>query len=165
LDSTGLFVPYRSFWVLSLPCLLPPATLFLCPYAGPTYSIVLTIVHYDGTSTLSLHTIFLNCYCSSNLQLLFQIAASFLNCHCSSELLLLSQITTALLNCYCFSELPSPATNSILHVPFALMHGKPCTISLPLPFPTLSSAKKLVNLRSIYYNNNIFILKLKTCLS
>jgi hypothetical protein len=29
----------------------------LCLYAGLTYSIVLTIVHFDGTSILSLHTI------------------------------------------------------------------------------------------------------------
>lgn len=28
----------------------------LCPYAGPTYPIVLTIVHTDGTSILSLQT-------------------------------------------------------------------------------------------------------------
>jgi hypothetical protein len=41
---------YRSL------CLLSSATSFLCPYAGPTYSIVLTIVHFDGTSILSLHT-------------------------------------------------------------------------------------------------------------
>jgi hypothetical protein len=32
-----------------LLCLLLLATPFLCPYAGPTYSIVLTIVHFDGT--------------------------------------------------------------------------------------------------------------------
>jgi hypothetical protein len=56
LDSTGLFVLYGSFWVLSLLCLLPPITSFLCPYAGPTYSIVLTIVHFDGTSILSLYS-------------------------------------------------------------------------------------------------------------
>jgi hypothetical protein len=37
--------------------LLLPETLFLCPYAGPTYFIVLTIVHADGTSILSLHTL------------------------------------------------------------------------------------------------------------
>jgi len=35
--------------VLFLLCLLPLATPFLCPYAGPTYSIVSTIVHFDGT--------------------------------------------------------------------------------------------------------------------
>jgi hypothetical protein len=40
------FVLIRSLWVLS----------FLCLYAGPTYRIVLTIVHSDGTSILSLHT-------------------------------------------------------------------------------------------------------------
>jgi hypothetical protein len=45
--------------VLSLLLLLPLATLFLCPYAGPIYSIVLTIVHPDGTSILSLHTMHL----------------------------------------------------------------------------------------------------------
>jgi hypothetical protein len=28
---------------------LPLALLFLCFYASPTYSIVLTIVHFDGT--------------------------------------------------------------------------------------------------------------------
>jgi hypothetical protein len=41
--------------VLSLLLLLLPEMLFLCPYAGPTYSIVLTIVHSDGISILSLH--------------------------------------------------------------------------------------------------------------
>jgi hypothetical protein len=42
--------------MLSLLCSLPLATLFPCLYAGPTYSIVLTIVHSDSTSILSLHT-------------------------------------------------------------------------------------------------------------
>ena len=61
LDFTGVLRVhlgfYGSFWVLFLLCLLPPATLFLCLYARPTYSIVLTIVHSDGTSILSLHNI------------------------------------------------------------------------------------------------------------
>jgi len=35
--------------VLFLLCLLLLATLFLCLYAGLTYSIVSTIVHFDGT--------------------------------------------------------------------------------------------------------------------
>jgi len=36
---------------------LPPATFLFCPTLWPTHSVVLTIVHSDGTSTLSLHTI------------------------------------------------------------------------------------------------------------
>jgi hypothetical protein len=51
IEFTGVL--YKSFCVLSLLLLL--ATLFLCPYAGPTYSIIMTIVQTDGTSTLSLH--------------------------------------------------------------------------------------------------------------
>jgi hypothetical protein len=41
--------------VLSLLCLLSPATLFLCLYASSIHSIVLTIMHFDNTSTISLH--------------------------------------------------------------------------------------------------------------
>jgi hypothetical protein len=53
IEFTG--VPSSLRWVLSLLLLLLPAMSFLCPYASLTYSIVLTIVHFDGTSTLSLH--------------------------------------------------------------------------------------------------------------
>jgi hypothetical protein len=50
------FFLYGSF--LGVVFALPTAAGYIpCLYAGPTYSIVLTIVHFDGTSILSLHTI------------------------------------------------------------------------------------------------------------
>jgi hypothetical protein len=55
------FLLYRSFWVLSLLLPLPPTTSFR-PYAGLTYSIASTVVHFDGTSTQSLHNARLTLY-------------------------------------------------------------------------------------------------------
>jgi hypothetical protein len=46
----------RVFLGVVFACLLLLTTSFLCPYAGPSYSIALTIGHFGGTSILSLHT-------------------------------------------------------------------------------------------------------------
>jgi hypothetical protein len=52
-------VLYKSFCVLSLLLPLLPTKLFLCLYASPTYSIVLTIVHSDSTFILSLYNTYI----------------------------------------------------------------------------------------------------------
>ena len=49
LGSYGSLRSLRGFLVVVLLCLLLSATPFLCLYAGPTHSIVLTIVHFDST--------------------------------------------------------------------------------------------------------------------
>jgi predicted RNA binding protein with dsRBD fold (UPF0201 family) len=54
--------------VLSLRCLLLRTASFLCSYAGPTCSIVLTIVHSDGTSIISLHNATMSNAISANIR-------------------------------------------------------------------------------------------------
>ena len=70
LGSYGSLRSLQVFLVVVLLCLLLSATPFLCLYAGPTHSIVLTIVHFDGTpsypSTVSItntRKTFLLVYC------------------------------------------------------------------------------------------------------
>jgi hypothetical protein len=156
---------------MKLPIRLCPACSNLPDFSSPNLPISICLPAILAFVLFSeLIITFPACNCFSVLQLLSQLTTNFLVCKCFPELLLLLQLAIALSNCHFFpTALPNcycfPAIASILHLQFALMHGKPCTTSLPLPFHTLSSAKKLVNLRSIYYNNNIFILKLKSCLS
>jgi hypothetical protein len=54
LDSMGVFVLYGCF--LGFIFAFAADNALLCLYASPAYPIALTIVQFDGTFTLSLHS-------------------------------------------------------------------------------------------------------------
>jgi hypothetical protein len=56
-DTTEIHGSFRSLRVF-LGVVSTAADYVLCLYASPIYSIALTIVHFDGTSILSLHNTF-----------------------------------------------------------------------------------------------------------
>jgi hypothetical protein len=51
MDSTDAIILYRLFLGVAFTLATATNHVFLCLYAGPTYSIALTIVHFDGTPT------------------------------------------------------------------------------------------------------------------
>src|ERR1700736_3676474 len=64
--QTGFELHLSACWVFAC---VPTAFRSHCACAGPTHPIVLTIVHLDGTSILSLHTTSLKTVLSYNLDL------------------------------------------------------------------------------------------------
>ena len=91
--------------------------------------------------------------CLANCPLCYKLSFSFQTAPCVTNCPLPCKLNCYCFpNYYCFPQLPFPAIASILHPPFASMHGKPYTISLPQPFPTLSSAQTIYILPPNYHN-------------